>query len=115
MDNLSVLNADGAEPDVDKCHICLSPFTEQTVASLNSCQHVFCLQCILQWSKVNITLSHNHIYSPSSKYNVFNVVQMLTETVKNTLIFIHKHNSTSIRIMCKPIERKQKIIRSILT
>ncbi|CAK6975379.1 PHD and RING finger domain-containing protein 1-like [Scomber scombrus] len=51
MDNSAVINADGAEPDVDKCHICLSPFTEQTVASLSSCQHVFCLQCILEWSK----------------------------------------------------------------
>ncbi|KAM7411293.1 hypothetical protein PAMA_021333 [Pampus argenteus] len=37
--------------DVDKCHICLSLFTEQTVASLNTCQHVFCLECILQWSQ----------------------------------------------------------------
>ncbi|XP_035512774.1 PHD and RING finger domain-containing protein 1-like [Morone saxatilis] len=38
-------------PHSDKCSICLSPFDEQAVASLESCQHVFCLECILQWSQ----------------------------------------------------------------
>ncbi|XP_047448802.1 PHD and RING finger domain-containing protein 1-like [Mugil cephalus] len=37
--------------DSDKCYICLSPFETQTVASLENCQHVFCLECILQWSR----------------------------------------------------------------
>ncbi|KAG7520070.1 PHD and RING finger domain-containing protein 1-like [Solea senegalensis] len=35
----------------DKCHICLSDFEQQTVGSLEKCQHVFCLDCILQWSQ----------------------------------------------------------------
>uniref|UniRef100_A0A3B4TH32 PHD and ring finger domains 1 n=1 Tax=Seriola dumerili TaxID=41447 RepID=A0A3B4TH32_SERDU len=35
----------------DKCYICLSHFEQQTVASLQNCQHVFCLECILQWSQ----------------------------------------------------------------
>ncbi|XP_034550680.1 PHD and RING finger domain-containing protein 1-like isoform X2 [Notolabrus celidotus] len=35
----------------DKCYICLSPFEQQEVGSLESCQHEFCLQCILQWSQ----------------------------------------------------------------
>ncbi|XP_074538639.1 PHD and RING finger domain-containing protein 1-like [Halichoeres trimaculatus] len=35
----------------DKCYICLSPFEKQEVGSLESCKHVFCLQCILQWSQ----------------------------------------------------------------
>ncbi|XP_071333394.1 PHD and RING finger domain-containing protein 1-like isoform X2 [Trachinotus anak] len=35
----------------DKCHICLSGFEQQTVGSLQDCQHVFCLECILQWSQ----------------------------------------------------------------
>ncbi|XP_029974976.1 PHD and RING finger domain-containing protein 1-like [Salarias fasciatus] len=43
-------NADSVS-DVDKCYICLSPFEQQTVASLDSCQHVFCLHCILLWSQ----------------------------------------------------------------
>ncbi|XP_077945349.1 PHD and RING finger domain-containing protein 1 isoform X3 [Gasterosteus aculeatus] len=37
--------------DADKCYICLSPFEKQVVASLEKCQHVFCLECILQWSQ----------------------------------------------------------------
>ncbi|KAI3357754.1 hypothetical protein L3Q82_016160 [Scortum barcoo] len=37
--------------DSDKCLICLSPFVSQAVASLQNCQHVFCLECILQWSQ----------------------------------------------------------------
>ncbi|XP_008286488.1 PHD and RING finger domain-containing protein 1-like [Stegastes partitus] len=37
--------------DSDKCYVCLSPFEKQTVASLDSCRHVFCLDCILQWSQ----------------------------------------------------------------
>ncbi|KAM7405213.1 hypothetical protein PAMP_012492 [Pampus punctatissimus] len=52
MDKSAVFNTESdATLDVDKCHICLSLFTEQTVASLNTCQHVFCLECILQWSQ----------------------------------------------------------------
>ncbi|XP_026222865.1 PHD and RING finger domain-containing protein 1-like isoform X2 [Anabas testudineus] len=39
----------------DKCYICLGPFDKQTVASLESCQHVFCLECILQWSQASNT------------------------------------------------------------
>ncbi|XP_022050872.2 PHD and RING finger domain-containing protein 1-like [Acanthochromis polyacanthus] len=37
--------------DLDKCYICLSPFEQQTVGSLDNCQHVFCLECIQQWSQ----------------------------------------------------------------
>uniref|UniRef100_A0A672H4I4 PHD-type domain-containing protein n=1 Tax=Salarias fasciatus TaxID=181472 RepID=A0A672H4I4_SALFA len=50
-------NADSVS-DVDKCYICLSPFEQQTVASLDSCQHVFCLHCILLWSQVCPQLHH---------------------------------------------------------
>ncbi|XP_049920804.1 PHD and RING finger domain-containing protein 1-like [Epinephelus moara] len=50
MDKSTVLNTAGRE-DVGNCYICLSPFENQTVGSLQSCQHVFCLQCILQWSQ----------------------------------------------------------------
>lgn len=44
----------GEAKDSDKCYICLSPFDEQAIASLESCQHVFCLECILKWSQVNM-------------------------------------------------------------
>lgn len=40
-----------SEAAAEKCYICLSPFEEQSVGSLENCQHVFCIECILQWSK----------------------------------------------------------------
>ncbi|XP_040008224.1 PHD and RING finger domain-containing protein 1-like isoform X2 [Xiphias gladius] len=45
MDESTALNT------ADKCYICLSHFERQTVASLENCRHVFCLECILQWSQ----------------------------------------------------------------
>lgn len=33
------------------CPVCLAPFSGQTVATLENCQHAFCLECILEWSK----------------------------------------------------------------
>lgn len=56
MDRSPVLNTAGAESedlmcDSVKCYICLDPFEKQTVGSLENCQHVFCLECILQWSQ----------------------------------------------------------------
>lgn len=56
MDKSPALNAAGAESedlmcDSVKCYICLNPFAKQTVGSLENCQHVFCLECILQWSQ----------------------------------------------------------------
>lgn len=38
--------------DVERCYICLSPLDREKLASLDSCSHVFCLQCILQWAQV---------------------------------------------------------------
>ncbi|XP_041654847.1 PHD and RING finger domain-containing protein 1-like [Cheilinus undulatus] len=56
MEKSSKLKSAGREDtdltlDSDKCYICLSPFEKQTVGSLESCRHVFCLECILQWSQ----------------------------------------------------------------
>ncbi|XP_033826004.1 PHD and RING finger domain-containing protein 1-like [Periophthalmus magnuspinnatus] len=39
------------EVSSEKCYICLGPFEEQAVGSLENCQHEFCLECIVQWSK----------------------------------------------------------------
>ncbi|XP_053706126.1 PHD and RING finger domain-containing protein 1-like [Synchiropus splendidus] len=50
----SVLKAEAMEmcdSDAKRCYICLSEFGKETVAALDSCQHVFCLQCIQQWSE----------------------------------------------------------------
>ncbi|CAL1606386.1 unnamed protein product [Knipowitschia caucasica] len=44
-----------AEVSCEKCYICLGPFEEQSVGSLEKCQHQFCLECIVQWSKTSNT------------------------------------------------------------
>ncbi|XP_054645883.1 PHD and RING finger domain-containing protein 1-like [Dunckerocampus dactyliophorus] len=38
--------------DGETCPVCLNPLVEDTAASVDNCQHVFCLACILQWSKM---------------------------------------------------------------
>lgn len=40
-----------SEVVIEKCYICLGPFEEQSLGCLESCQHEFCLECIVQWSK----------------------------------------------------------------
>nr|XP_057940886.1 PHD and RING finger domain-containing protein 1-like isoform X2 [Doryrhamphus excisus] len=39
------------ESNAESCPVCLNPLVDDTAASVDNCQHVFCLQCILQWSK----------------------------------------------------------------
>ncbi|XP_073325768.1 PHD and RING finger domain-containing protein 1-like [Pagrus major] len=56
MDTPTVADRAGGEDadlisESEKCYICLSPFEKQAVASVENCQHVFCLECILQWSQ----------------------------------------------------------------
>ncbi|XP_029009383.1 PHD and RING finger domain-containing protein 1 isoform X3 [Betta splendens] len=40
-----------SDEDSDKCPICLNSFGSQPVATPESCQHYFCLDCILEWAK----------------------------------------------------------------
>lgn len=54
------LDMDEEAKESDKCSICLRPFLDkQAVASLESCQHAFCLECILQWSQVSMRTTYN--------------------------------------------------------
>lgn len=49
------LEAGGALPsddDSESCPICLNAFRGQVVGTPQSCAHYFCLDCILEWSKV---------------------------------------------------------------
>ncbi|KAL1247836.1 hypothetical protein QQF64_023212 [Cirrhinus molitorella] len=39
-----------SDEDSEKCPICLNSFHEQPVATPESCEHYFCLDCILEWS-----------------------------------------------------------------
>lgn len=43
--------SDSSEGNSDKCSICLLRFTEQPVGTPESCEHIFCLDCITEWSK----------------------------------------------------------------
>lgn len=40
-----------SDEDAEKCPICLNSFHEQPVATPESCEHYFCLDCILEWAK----------------------------------------------------------------
>lgn len=40
-----------SDEEADKCPICLHSFTRQPVATPENCEHYFCLDCILEWSK----------------------------------------------------------------
>nr|XP_034829405.1 PHD and RING finger domain-containing protein 1-like [Maniola hyperantus] len=47
----SGFSTDSSEGNSDKCSICLLRFTDQEVGTPESCEHIFCLDCILEWSK----------------------------------------------------------------
>ncbi|KAF0041317.1 hypothetical protein F2P81_007215 [Scophthalmus maximus] len=40
-----------SDEDAEKCPICLNSFRSQPVATPESCEHYFCLDCILEWTK----------------------------------------------------------------
>lgn len=44
-----------SDEDAEKCPICLNSFSSQPVATPESCEHYFCLDCILAWAKVGPT------------------------------------------------------------
>lgn len=49
------LEASGAlnsDDDAESCPICLNAFRDQAVGTPQSCAHYFCLDCIVEWSKV---------------------------------------------------------------
>lgn len=43
-----------SDEDSDKCPICLNSFNSQPVATPENCEHYFCLDCILEWTKVGV-------------------------------------------------------------
>uniref|UniRef100_A0AAV2KZF3 PHD and RING finger domain-containing protein 1 n=1 Tax=Knipowitschia caucasica TaxID=637954 RepID=A0AAV2KZF3_KNICA len=40
-----------SDEEAEKCAICLHSFNRQPVATPENCEHYFCLDCILEWSK----------------------------------------------------------------
>lgn len=46
-----------SDDEAESCPICLNTFRDQAVGTPESCAHYFCLDCILEWSKVRRLLS----------------------------------------------------------
>lgn len=40
------------DDSVEKCPVCLAKIKDQDVGTPESCDHSFCLECIVEWSKV---------------------------------------------------------------
>lgn len=47
------VDSDSSDGESEKCPICLSRLLGQEIGSPETCDHVFCLECIAEWSKVN--------------------------------------------------------------
>lgn len=43
--------SDSSEGNSDKCPICLLSFSSQEIGTPETCEHIFCLDCITEWSK----------------------------------------------------------------
>lgn len=44
-------NSESSDDQSEKCPICLLPFRRQQVGTPSVCDHCFCLECLLEWSK----------------------------------------------------------------
>ena len=42
------------DENCDRCPICLNRLKQQDVGMPESCDHLFCLECIQEWSKVSV-------------------------------------------------------------
>lgn len=46
---------DSMDGTLDKCPICLRLFRYQEIGTPDTCEHRFCLSCILEWADVRFT------------------------------------------------------------
>ena len=44
--------SDLSDGESERCPVCLSRFVGQKLGMPETCDHAFCLECILEWSKV---------------------------------------------------------------
>ncbi|KAG1711244.1 PHD and RING finger domain-containing protein 1 [Nymphon striatum] len=45
----------GPDGKIEKCPICLEKFKNQELGMPENCDHTFCLECIVEWSKIQIS------------------------------------------------------------
>lgn len=55
-----------SDDDSESCPICLNAFRGQAVGTPEDCAHYFCLDCIVEWSKVRWLLSGRSLRPGSS-------------------------------------------------
>lgn len=48
---VSGFSSDSSEGNSEKCSICLMKFLNQEVGIPQNCEHIFCLDCITEWSR----------------------------------------------------------------
>ena len=61
--DISSAESSGSQDNDNSCAICLSSFRHQEIGIPESCDHTFCVDCIVEWSKVSITSIHYQVYS----------------------------------------------------
>lgn len=70
----------------ERCAICLSRFKEQDTGQPSSCEHIYCLECIDEWSKVS-TLTNKILIIKNyknSKNKNFRTQTHVQSTAKNS-------------------------------
>lgn len=50
---LEASSAPNSDDDAESCPICLNAFRDQAVGTPETCAHYFCLDCIIEWSRVS--------------------------------------------------------------
>lgn len=48
---VSETDSDSNDEQLEKCPICLLPFRKQQLGTPSTCEHCFCLECLIEWSK----------------------------------------------------------------
>lgn len=93
------VHSDSSDEYSEKCPICLLPFRKQQVGTPSVCDHCFCLECLLEWSK-NI----NTCPVDRQSFTVIHVRDNLGGKVIHSL-FTYKYNIYTCSIMksCYPV------------
>lgn len=78
-----------SDEDSDKCPICLNSFISQLVATPENCEHYFCLDCILEWTKVGAPYV---FFFKVENFIMFNSIIVYLSIYKNATSFMVDEN-----------------------